>query len=128
MKNIWLLGLVGLLFYTNAFTSEGWVRVPVQEMKSTELEGVFEVVSPEKYAKIKLDCLSFIQGINFYDKDRDGSWELSYSFPLSEYQCSNIYKYINKNLNSSKPACVELNIIEERYELSEKDESCRLGS
>ncbi|MBK22408.1 MAG: hypothetical protein CME70_00260 [Halobacteriovorax sp.] len=128
MKNLCLIGLIGILFYTNVFSSEGWVRVPVKEMKSTDLEGVFEVISNEQFAKVKLDCLSFIHGMNFYDKSRDGDWELSYSFPLSEAQCNDVYKFLKDNLEAKKPACVELNIIDGIYELSEKEESCQLGS
>lgn len=128
MKQLCLMGLISIIFYTNAFTSEGWVRVPVQEIQETSIEGVFEIISPEQFAKVKLDCVSFIHGMNFYDKDRSGNWELSYSFPLSERQCGGIYKFIKENLDSNKPACVELDVINETFELSEKEGSCRLGS
>lgn len=128
MKFISLLGLAAILFITNAYSSEGWIRVPVKDMKETVLEGVFDISSPDQFAKVNLDCLSFIHGMNFYDKNRDEEWELSYSFPLSEMECHKVYNFIKSSLEENKPACVELNIIESRFELSRKEESCRLGS
>lgn len=128
MKNLGLLGLLSIFIYTNAFTSEGWVRVPVQEIKKTDVEGIFEIMSPEQFAKVQLDCVSFIHGFNFYDKDRNGDWSMSYTFPLSEPQCHDIYRFINESLEKELPACVELNILNDSYELSRKEESCRVGS
>jgi hypothetical protein len=128
MKNLGLIGLLSILIYTNAFTSEGWVRVPVKDIQKTDVEGIFEIISPEQFSKVKLDCVSFIHGLNFYDKDTNGEWNMSYSFPLSEPECQGIYKFINESLEKERPACLELNIIGESYQLSRKDESCRLGS
>jgi hypothetical protein len=128
MKNIFLAGLVAALFVTNIYAEEGWVRVPVKGMQNTELDGVFEIQSNGQYSKVNLDCVSFIHGMNFYDQDKDSNWELSYSFPLSESQCSDIHQFIKKSLDKSKPACVELDVVNQEYVLSRKEESCRLGS
>lgn len=127
MKTLGLLGLISILFYSNAFTSEAWVRLPITGIEKTEFEGIFKLKTSEDYARVKLDCLSFIHGINFYDKDENKDWSLSYSFPLTEYSCGRIYKFINKSLDKDLPACVELNVTENTYELTRKEESCRLG-
>jgi hypothetical protein len=128
MKNLFLMGLLAALFITNAFAEEGWVRVPVIGLQSTELDGVFDVQSSGQYSKINLDCVSFIHGMNFYDVDKSKNWELSYSFPLSDSQCSEIYEFLKSSLEKSKPACVELDVVNQEYILSRKEESCRLGS
>lgn len=128
MKNIFLAGLVAALFITNVYAEEGWVRVPIKGIQNTELEGLFLIQSNGQYSKVNLDCVSFIHGMNFYDQDKDSNWELSYSFPLSERQCSEVHQFIKNSLDNSKPACVELDIVNQEYILSRKEESCRLGS
>jgi hypothetical protein len=129
MKNIFLVGLIATLFMTNAFAEEGWVRVPVKGIQNTELDGLFNIQSSEQFSKVTLDCVSFIHGINFYDSDKsNNSWELSYSFPLSESQCSEVFQFIKNSLEKSKPVCVELDVVNQDYILSRKEESCRLGS
>ena len=128
MKNIFLIGLVTALFITNVYAEEGWVRVPVKGLQNTELDGVFEVQSSGQFSKVNLDCVSFIHGMNFYDQNKQSEWELSYSFPLSESQCSEIYQFMKSSLDKAKPACVELDVVNQEYILSRKEGSCRLGS
>jgi hypothetical protein len=119
-----LLIVVFFLLGIQMAVAKDSIKFQLNAIENTEFEAMFQLVTQEKYGKVILDCQSFIQGINFYRTDEEGTEKIYLKFYLDSYQCEDFFFQIKNSLNKKNQPCIELNISTGEYSLDKNIKEC----
>lgn len=96
-----MIVLIGLMMSINTEAGE-FVKTPVQDFVQTDMEFIFEIKTA-KFEKITLDCQSFFNGMNFYEKG-----EVKTNIHLSSGLCNEMYDFFATAKVEKTPVCIGL--------------------
>lgn len=115
-KLIVLIGIVSS-YSANAFSSE-LIKMPMQDLVSTELDYVFEIKT-NKFDKVILDCQSFITGMSFSDKG-----QMKSNIYLDMFLCEEMVNFLQESKSENLPVCIGLDQENEELVISREVDEC----
>lgn len=102
-------------------------RFPVTEMTAHERDDTWNLTSDKQYAQITLDCMSFLNELQFYQWDSQGELELKESLFLYHDECHAIAERIYQDVNlGGKPQCLQIQKSPLWVDFSELGQDCTL--
>ncbi len=118
MKQKLLLLILSSLLLSSSYANERYF-ISVEDYVRAEIEGMFEVKSPEQ-DRVILDCVSFLAGINIYNKNG-----LEYNHTIDHKQCYELHSFLQQSMDDGLPVCIEVLPKEDGLIISRKTKACQ---
>lgn len=112
-----LIVLIGIVSSFNAFSNE-LIKMPMQDLVSTEMEYVFEIKT-NKFDKVILDCQSFITGMSF-----SNNGQMKSNVYLDMFLCEEMVNFLQESKSENLPVCIGLDQDNEELVISRETDEC----
>ena len=95
--------MIGLLLSMTVVAKGGeLIKMPMQDLVSTDMDYVFEVKT-NKFDKVVLDCQSFITGMSF-----SNGGEMKSNIYLDMFMCEEMVTFLQESKRDNLPVCIGL--------------------
>lgn len=98
-----MISMIGLLMSMTVVATAGEIiKMPMQDLISTDMDYVFEVKTT-KFDKVVLDCQSFITGMSF-----SNGGVVKSDIYLDMFVCEEMVNFLSESKRDGLPVCIGL--------------------
>lgn len=114
-----MISMIGLLMSMTVVATAGeLIKMPMQDLVSTDMDYVFEVKT-NKFDKVVLDCQSFITGMSF----ANGGVEKNNVY-LDMFMCEEMVNFLQESKRDQLPVCIGLDTDYNELVISRETDEC----